>query len=251
MNRTLAALLGTLAVITGCSTGPLAGSPAAASPSTPNEPQASTPSAPPSPSPAATATPFPYSEGHVAIEAGTYHIRSSSWSVADFTVTFPDGWSVQYGHVYHTVPDTAGELEFYAVVVDAIYADACEGSSGELLEVGPSVDDLAAALLQQPGPEASGPINTTLGGYPAVRIDLKVPQGSDLEACSMGGAGLQIWYSRPADKYFVLLADGTASAYILDVEGERQVFMTQVRSATTDDHVAELQAVIDSIEIEP
>ena len=186
MNRTLAALLGTSAVITGCTSGPVVGSPAEASPSLAIEPQATTPSAPPSPTPAATATPFPYSEEDVTVEAGTYHIRSSAWSVADFTVTFPDGWSVQYGHVFHPDPDRAGELEFYAVVVDAIYADACEGSNGELMEVGPSVDDLADALLQQPGPDASGPTETTLGGHPAVRIDLKVPQGSDLEACSMG-----------------------------------------------------------------
>ncbi len=67
----------------------------------------------------------------------------------------------------------------------------------------------------------------------------------------MEGAGLQIWYSQPADKYFVLLADGIASVYILDVDGERQVFMTQVRSATTDENRAELQAVLDSIHIEP
>ena len=63
----------------------------------------------------------------------------------------------------------------------------------------------------------------------------------------MEGDGLQIWYSQPADKYFVLLADGSASVYILDVDGERQVFMTQVRSATTDENRAELQAVVDSI----
>ena len=67
----------------------------------------------------------------------------------------------------------------------------------------------------------------------------------------MGGAGLQIWYSQPADKYFVLEADGTASVYILDLGGERQVFLTQVTSARTDELVAELQAVVDSIEIEP
>jgi hypothetical protein len=49
----------------------------------------------------------------------------------------------------------------------------------------------------------------------------------------------------------VLLADGTASVYILDIEGDRQAFMTQVRSATTDERAAELPVVIDSIDIEP
>jgi len=34
---------------------------------------------------------------------------------------------------------------------------------------------------------------------------------------------------QPADKYFVLLPDGTASVYVGDVDGARQVFVTQVR----------------------
>jgi hypothetical protein len=114
----------------------------------------------------------------------------------------------------------------------------------------PGIDDLAEALLDQPGPKTSGPIDTTLGGYPAVRIDLIVRKALDLEACSLGEIGLQIWHSAAADKYFVLLADGTASVYIVDVEGRRQVFLTQHRSATSDADLREMQAVLDSIHIE-
>ena len=209
-------------------------------------PQATTPSATPSPTPAATAPPFPYSDEAVAVEPGTYRIPSSAWSVADFTMTLPDGWKIQYGHRY---ADSNEDVSFYAVVVDAIYADACKGSNGEFMEVGRSVHDLADALLQQPGPEANGPIDTTLGGYPAVRIDLKVPQGTNLEACN-APLGLQIWFSPPADKYLLLTPDEIASVYILDVDGQRQVFLTEQVSATTDEE-AELQAVLDSIDIEP
>jgi hypothetical protein len=135
-------------------------------------------------------------------------------------------------------------------VVDAIYADACVGSNGDLMAVGPSVDDLAASLLQQPGPLASGPFATTLGGYPATRMELTVPEGFDLAACNVRNVGLQIWYSRPADKYFVLQADEVASVYILDVDGQRQVFMAY-RPASSDEFLAELQAVLDSIVIQP
>jgi hypothetical protein len=189
--------------------------------------------------------------GDASIPPGIYRIPKSAWSVADFTATFPAGWTVQYGHVYASNKDADDEFGFYAVVVDAIYADPCVGSnSGELIDVGPSVDDLAAALLQQPGPIASGPAETNLGGYPAIRIDLAVPQDLDLDACNMSGIGLQIWYSAPANKYFVLLGDAIASVYILDVDGERQVFMTQHASSTSDEDLAELQAVLDSIRIE-
>jgi hypothetical protein len=226
-----------LAVLTACAGG---GS---------GERQASTPSTIPSPTPGATTTPFAYSTEPVAIEPGTYRIPRSEWSLLDFTVTFPEGWTVQYGHVYLKHTDTDDELGFYAVVVDAIYADACEGSNGELMEVGPSVDGLAAALLHQRGPLASGPVDTTLGGYPATRIDLTVPQGFDLEPCNLESIGLQIWYSAPADKYFVLLPDGIMSVYIVDGDGQRQVFLTG-GSTTSDEDVRELQAILDSIRIE-
>lgn len=229
-----------LAVLTGCG-GAATG-----------EPRASTPSATPSPTPDASASPFPYSNDEVAFEPATYRIPKSAWSLVDFTVTFSEGWTVQYGHVYHRNSDTPDGLEFYAVVVDAIYTDACQGA-GELMEVGPSVDDLAEALLRQAGPMASGPVDTTLGGYPASRVDLTVPKGFDLNICRLkqyGALGLQIWYSPAADKYFVLEPDGIASVYIVDVDGQRQVFMTQYRTSTSDEDLRELQATLDSIRIE-
>ena len=117
------------------------------------------------------------------------------------------------------------------------------------MDVGPSVDDLAAALLQQQGPLASGPIDATLGGYPATRIDLTVPDGFDLQPCNLEDIGLQVWYSAPADKYFVLLPGGIMSVHIVDADGQRQVFLTG-GSAGSDEDVRELQAILDSILIE-
>jgi len=120
------------------------------------------------------------------------------------------------------------------------------------MEIGPSVDDLATALLEQPGAEASRPVETTLGGYPATRIDLAVPDGLDLTACSIGEIGLQIWYSGAADKYFVLLPDNPTSVYIVDVDGQRQVFIAGPVGPTTKNRDArELQAVLDSIRFDP
>ena len=161
----------------------------------------------------------------------------------------PEGWTVQYGQCCLKHSDEPDEIGFYAVVVDAIFTDACEGDAVSP-EVGPSADDLAAALLQQPGPVASGPVDTTLGGHPAIRVDLTVPEGLELAACRLEGAGLQVWYSPPADKYFVLLPDGIASVYILDHDGQRQVFLTRYRFATSDEDIAELQTILDSIHIE-
>lgn len=212
---------------------------------------ASTRSAAPSPRASNAGAAFPYTEEPLAIEPGTYRIAKSAWSVADFTVTFAEGWTVQYGHVFHKHPDTNEELGFYGVVVDEIYADACEGDAGELLDAGTSVDDLATALLQQPGPMATGPTATTFAGYPASRVDLTIAADSDLRACTYGEIGLQIWYSAPADTYFVLAPNSVSNVYVLDVDGQRQVFLASYGSATSDEDVAELQAVLDSIQIAP
>jgi hypothetical protein len=186
--------------------------------------------------------------GDGPIEPGTYRIPKSAWSDVDFTVTMPEGWTVQYGHIY-LKPGAAGELGVAAEVVDSIYTDACAGV-GALEDVGPSVDDLATALGQQPGPVVSEPMDTALGGYPAVRLDLTVPEGLDLASCRLEGAGLQVWHNPAADKYFVLLPDTVASVYIVDVDGQRQEFLTQYPVAASDGELAALQTVLDSIVIE-
>jgi hypothetical protein len=65
-----------------------------------------------------------------------------------------------------------------------------------------------------------------------------------------GLTGLQIWYSEPADKHLVLLPDTVTKVYIVDVHGERQVFLSQVGTPTSAEDRTELQMVLDSIRID-
>ena len=207
------------------------------------------PDKPASGAPSATLGSIP--AGDAPLEAGTYAIPRSAWSIADLTVTFPAGWNVWYSHIYGKHPDAHDEVSFYAVVVDDIYTDPCRGE-GVPVEVGPAVDDLVTALGEQPGLGTSDPVETTLGDHPATRIDLEVPPGLDLTKCRLAGDGvhgLQVWYSEPADKYLVLESDWRASVYVVDVDGERQVFVTQQAPRTSEADLAELQGVLDSIRI--
>lgn len=181
-----------------------------------------------------------------AIEPGTYRVPSSQWSAVGFTIAFPEGWTVQYGNIYHHGPDE--DLTLEAAVVDEIFTDACRGKARPEA-VGPRVHDLVTALRTQPGPVTGRPVQTTLGGYPATRVDLRFPKRLDMDSCREGD-GLQIWYVAPADNYFVLLPGSAASVYILDVDGQRQVFVAQNRSPHSPDARAELQRVLDSVRIE-
>lgn len=211
----------------------------------------SQPSASPAtPSAALRSMPVGYQDVEEPIEPGRYRIPRSEWSAADFTVAFPEGWTVQYGHVYHQNDQKGETAEFYAIDLDEIFTDSCHGD-GIPQALGPGVDDLVTALLEQKGSLASEPVETTLGGHPATRVDLNVPKRLDLADCRLaldGVLGLQLWYSAPADKYFVLRPMTTASIYILDVDGERQVFLTQQFSPTPGER-AEVQAVLDSIRV--
>jgi len=195
---------------------------------------------------AAVRTDFPPSG---PVEPGTYDVAPSTWNAVGFTVTMPEGWDTQFGPgTARKHADEEREMNFYFVIVDAIYSDPCKGE-GELIEVGPSVDDLANALLDQPFTVASEPIDVTLGGLPARQMELTVPDDLAAEDCR-GGENLQVWYSETADKY-LLFGDGKATVYIFDVNGERQVFYTQQGSESTAADLSELQAIVESIKIDP
>ena len=193
----------------------------------------------------------PDSPEPVALEAGTYRIPSLSSSAADFTVTFPQGWTAQHGEIFTTDRDDRG-VGFYSTFVEDIYADPCTGSDdgrGEVVAVGPGVDDLVSALRRQPGPNASAPVPTALGGYAGTRIDLSLPGDFDFTGCELPDA-LQLWVTPPED-YTVLGADGVTSVSVLDVDGLRQVFVIVRGSAASDEDLRELEAVLASIRIEP
>lgn len=199
-----------------------------------------------------TTTSGPSSVAHLTIEPGTYRIPASAWSLTGYTVTFGQGWAVQYGHIFSKHSDRDNELGFYAVVVDEIFTDPCRGEAVRVA-VGSRVGDLVTALLEQPGATKSSPVATTLAGYSATRVDLEVPRGLDLTKCRLAEddvMGLQVWKSTPADKYFVLLPGQRASVYVVDVHGRRQVFLVETGASTSATDKVELTAALDSIRIE-
>jgi hypothetical protein len=177
------------------------------------------------------------------IRPGTYRVLASDTSAVDYTVTFPDDWRLNWNFSRHSEP----ELSLTTYVVDEIFADACQGEQGAVTPVGPSSADLVTALLTQPGADVTGPAATSLGGLPATRVDLHIPSDLDLKTCSLRGQGLQIWYQKSVDAWLAVVPRTTASVYVVDVNGKRQVFVTQVGNATTPADRAELQTILESI----
>lgn len=205
---------------------------------------------------------IPMEEGP-PLEPGTYRVSREGrtgadpikWSIVDFTIEIPRGLIGHTGHYLETTEDFKGgaRFGFYPLLVDEIYADPCEGERGSTVPVGPKPGDLVKALRAQPGTATTKPVRTLIGGLPAVRIDLAVPRNADLTSCHMADFGppaLQMWFSNPTSKYFVLSPDLRARVYVVDVNGKRQEFLAVHEVNASERGLRVLQSMIDSVRID-
>ncbi len=106
--------------------------------------------------------------------------------------------------------------------------------------VGPTVEDLANALADQAHRGDAVPVDVTIDGYSGKMIELTVPSDIDLADCDAESSGAGRGATTRAR---------AALVYILDVGGQRTVIDAAYMPGTSEDVLAELQAIIDSIEL--
>jgi hypothetical protein len=145
-----------------------------------------------------------------------------------FTFSVPlNGWA--------SSPTTEGRLDnsyypghawvrFWAP--DNVYADPCTHTP-MTPQVGPSAADLATAMAMIPGTIAWGPIDTTVGGFPAKYLVLTVE-----EDIGCGPASFYLWYSEGEASSDGPRSTGekgsTIRVWIVDVDGVRFVIDSDV-----------------------
>jgi hypothetical protein len=191
------------------------------------------------PQPTQTATPSPLSfDDHQrgALAPGAYFT-----TVAGHRITFP----VPTGWVKNVVPSVvwtdSSEARVGFATMDNVFIDPCRPDLGEHdPAVGPTVDDLAAALGSLPGVEATT-TDATLSGFSWKRVDLNVP--SEFGDCVPEGGEALLSSDGP-------LEPGIHQVWILDVDGTRLVIVAVERPGALDRQAAELQAIVDSIQID-
>ena len=125
------------------------------------------------------------------------------------------------------------------------------------LRVGPAVDDLVEALLAQTAYEVSDPVDVTIGGYTGRRVDILVPTepfaGQDSPAPECDQEVFQLWNTAAWGEDGIY-AQGPADRWhtnILDVDGTRLVIVTRDFEGTSPADRAEMDAIIDSLVIQP
>jgi hypothetical protein len=124
-----------------------------------------------------------------------------------------------------------------------VFSEPCltEEDAQADIPVGPTVDDLVTALVDHPSLDVTSPVDVTLAGYSGKYLDLQVPD--DISACAT---------YRPMDVHIYAQGPGQRwHMWILDVEGVRVLVETNDFAGTSAQRLAEEQAMIDSLEINP
>jgi len=177
------------------------------------------------------------------LEPGSYVLEN--FEPIRITFTIPAGWS----KFHYPAGAWARDVGLGFETVDNVYIDPCRSDLGmHDPPIGPTVDDLAAALASVPGWDATTPVDVTVAGYAGKQIELTAPGAWD--ECFAGESRLY-GINNGTDYTLALDPREHLRLSILDVGGTRLVVSASYTEAATTADRAELQAAVDSIRIEP
>jgi hypothetical protein len=166
------------------------------------------------------------------------------------TLTVPDGWA-GFGYGVWLAGEGNSAPAGAAMGIGRggwLYGDPCltpalrAANTKPDVAVGPSVDDFANAIGDHPLLDATDPVAVTLGGYSGKYVDLQLP--ADLAGCEEDYRPWEpgIYAQGPGPRWH---------RWILDVDGIRVLVQAMDYAGTSAQRQAELEAIVQSIQIEP
>ena len=230
-------------------------------------PTSSPPSSPATKSTEPSSTPTPRDVMELAefapLDPGTYFIDPDLDPSTPLRVTYKvpsEGWSQWTGAVKWD--DVAKRLDAVAITtVTNLVSDGCLDHSYAEPPVGPSVDDLASGLAKlAPFRVTSPPKDVTVDGYSGKHLELTVPDIPIDHEGFMGciGGNLSSWVGandavhEDGESFGGYTDPGYREEFwILDVDGTRLVIAAERSPGLPSEDLAELQAILDSIQIKP
>lgn len=244
--------LALLVALAGCAPGTDTTAQGTSSPPTPSEP-----------SPTPTVHDVMELAAFAPLEPGTYFIDPDLVPSTPLRVVYevPDGWSSWIGAAKFAED---GHVGVSITTVTNLVRHGCRDHSWADPPVGPSVDDIAAALADlAPFRVKSPPRNVTIYGYRGKHLELTVPdlpvegEGDDRRFTGCAEGTLKSWVAatdtEDGDAFYGYNAEPgrIEEFWILDVHGTRLVIEVNWSPASPREDVAEMRAILDSIRIEP
>ena len=224
----------------------------------------STPPAPSEPSPTPTVQGIMVLAPFAPLEPGTYFIDPDLDPSTPLRVVYEvpaEGWSSWIGA---TKSGDDGHVMVSITTVKNLVRHGCRDHSWADPPIGPSVNDLAAALADlAPFRVTSPPTGVTISGHRGKHLELTVPdlpvegQGDDRHFAGCVDGNLKSWVGAVdtaiGDAFYGYNAEpGRIEGFwILDVDGTRLVIEANWSPVSPRKDVAEMRAILDSIRIEP
>ena len=210
------------------------------------------------------AQPVPQVEEFLPLDPGRWYVDPDGDDSTPLRVSFDvaaPGWHSWLGTVDFSGPS---HVVLTTTTITNLVTHGCTDQTPLDPPVGPTVDDLATALTElQPFEVTSGPSDVTVLGYEGKHVQLTVPdiptrnERGDSQFVGCTGGTLKSWYSPLHDggvnPYFGYNGEPgrTEDFWILDVDGTRLVLTTSWGPGSQAEDVAELDAILDSVRIEP
>jgi len=193
-----------------------------------------------------------------SLQAGTTYVVNDSrvdgprWVV----LTVPAaGWVSNDWILFKNLPGRSDShvIALSTWTVGNLKIDPCNWQAGALdPPLGPTVADLASALVKQAGPAKGTSTDATLGGYRGKKIVFSIPADFDSTACDEGGFSRWEAASEPGASGGWIYGGGMRNAiYIMNVDGRRVVVDTMSLPSASASDLAELDELIASIRFEP
>lgn len=217
----------------------------------------------PSPIPSSTAVTNIYDVPNFGpLETGTYSIDPDKDNSTPLQVlyTIPaEGWGQWIG-AFKGEEGANRAVGVSITNVTNLVVDGCTDHSAAHPPVGPEVDDLAAALVNlAPFRVKDPPTDVTLAGYPGTRLSLTLPDvAHEFRAGNIYYTGCtngELWsWKAPnlSDAFHGYQGPGAIEEFwILDVDGSRLVIIGGWYEESPPADIAEMRAILESIQIEP
>ena len=205
-----------------------------------------------------TIQPFAGSGGLCMGQAGCIEAGAEDDSIR-ITLTLPDGWTGFEAAVVPTVesyrpPGGAGLLFGRGGWLYTV-SKVCGGSgpdapTGPNIPTGTTVDEFVTALVDHPDLDVTSPVDVSLGGYSGQYLELRAPANTTTDELGPDPSGCNYYFVWEPGVY----AQGPNALWriwVLDVDGIRMVVRGDSFPGTSPQVQAQMQSIVDSIQIQP
>lgn len=191
-----------------------------------------------------TATPDPTPAA--STETATVVIGEGFLSHARVTTSVPDGWDLDANFA-----NKDGRIGFSAWTTPGVYDDPCSWADEDMdFSATPTAEEILAALIAQPGRDPSTPTETTLGGWPAMRVELRVPDTLDISTCDQGRYKAWTDLSDPPGGNWNHESGQFDVIHVVDVDGGPVVIDNWYHESTSGPDLGELEGVLEAMVID-